>query len=180
MQLNFQYNDELITLDVEADGDGWRVTLPGGSTHRIAATRRPNDILRIVDGARAFDVPFARTSRGSLSQASAPSRTGAVEIAFAGSAYAFTPAAAARPGAAAWKAPGTLAAPMGGVVADVVVSEGQTVDAYAPLVVVEAMKVYATIEAPFAGTVKSISVKKGDRVELGQQLVDIERAGVDG
>lgn len=160
MQLTFEHGGEVVTLGIEPDGGGWRVRLPDGSEHAISAECLPNDILRIVDGGRVFRVPFARTDRG-------------LEISHAGHAYAFTPAPSGRKPGAARKPAGTLAAPMGGVVADVLVAEGQTVDAYAPLVVVEAMKVYATIEAPFAGTVKSVSVKKGDRVELGQQMVDL-------
>jgi len=167
LQLTFQHGDDLITLDTDADGDGWRVRLPDGSTHRITVDRQPGDILRIVAGDRTFTVPFTRTDRG-------------VDIACGGASYQFTPASGARKSGGARKAAGTLTAPMGGIVADVLVTKGQTVDAYAPLVVVEAMKVYATIEAPFAGTVTSVAVKKGDRVELGQQLVDITKAGEDG
>ena len=167
MQITFQHGDDLITLDIDADGDGWRVRLPDGSTHRITADRQPGEILRIVDGDRTFTVPFALTDRG-------------VDIAYGGASYPFTQSAGARKSGGSRKAAGALIAPMGGIVADVLVTTGQTVDAYAPLVVVEAMKVYATIEAPFAGAVTAVAVKKGDRVELGQQLVDIEKAEVDG
>ena len=167
MQLTFQHGDDLITLDIEADGDGWQLRLPDGATHRITADRLPGDILRIADGDHTFTVPFARTERG-------------LDIGFGGGSYQFTPTAGARKSGGGRKTAGALTAPMGGIVADVLVTKGQTVDAYAPLVVVEAMKVYATIEAPFAGTVTSVAVKKGDRVELGQQLVDITKAGEDG
>jgi len=167
LRLLFQHGDGLITLDVDVDGDGWRVRLPDGSTHRITADRQPGDILRIVDGDRTFTVPFARTDRGP-------------DIGFGGASYEFTPAAGTRKsGGGARKAAGSLTAPMGGIVADVLVATGQSVDAYTPLVIVEAMKVYATIEAPFAGTVLSVAVKKGDRVELGQQLVDLEKKEVE-
>ena len=162
MQLTFQYGDDIITLDINADGDGWQVRLPDGATHRITAERRSGDLLRITEGDRTFTVPFARTDRG-------------VDISFAGSAYQLT-SSSTRRSTAARKTAGTLTAPMGGMVVDVLVDDGQSVDAYAPLVIVEAMKVYATIEAPFAGMVRSVGVKKGDRVELGQQLVDIAKA----
>jgi len=167
LQLTFQYGDDLITVDVDADGDQWLVRLPDGSTHRIAATRLPGDVLQISEGDRTFRIPFARSARG-------------LEISHCGSTYAFTTASASRKPGGARKSAGSLASPMGGVVAEVLVVEGQSVDAYAPLVVVEAMKVYATVEATFAGTVKAISVKKGDRVEMGQTLVDLEKGNVDG
>lgn len=165
MQLSFQHSDDQINLDVEADGDGWQVKLPDGSTHRISADRLPGDILRIVDSDRIFTVPFAQSERG-------------IDLSLAGDVYQFAPITTRRTGAAR-RAAGALTAPMGGMVADVLVVPDQAVDAYTPLVVVEAMKVYATVEAPFAGTVTSIAVKKGDRVELGQQLVDLEKAVVD-
>jgi biotin carboxyl carrier protein len=62
---------------------------------------------------------------------------------------------------------------MVGVVADVLVREGQAVDAYQPLVVVEAMKVMATVEAPFAGTVKAVHVRKNQRVVYGEPVVEL-------
>ncbi len=56
---------------------------------------------------------------------------------------------------------GALIAPMSGIVVEVKVTVGQTVEAAQPLVVVEAMKVYATVEAPFAGHVKDRSCPAG-------------------
>lgn len=161
MQFTFQQGDDTITIHVEADGDGWRVRLPDGTEHHIGARRLPGDVWEISEGARTFRVPFARTERG-------------IELSLAGEAFAFAPAADRRGSAGRpRRASGALTAPMGGVVADVLVAAGQAVEAYQPLVVIEAMKVFATIEAPFAGTVKGVHVRKHERVEHGALVVEI-------
>ena len=173
MKITYLYHDETIVLDAEADGDGWRVHLPDGTKHRIAVTRLPGDVLQItrtecdsqsdadaLQAEHVYCAPFARTERG-------------VEISFHGDTFAFAPAQARRSGGKSGTASGSLVAPMVGVVADVLVTEGETVAAYQPLVIVEAMKVMATIEAPFAGIVRKVYVKKSERVAHGAPVVDI-------
>jgi biotin carboxyl carrier protein len=170
MQLQFLHNEDLITLRAEPDGDGWRVRLPDGSEHGITVRRLSDDVLQIGYGGRGvphpgpsprvFRVPFARTEHG-------------VELAWQGERFVFAPATGRPSGGRGGRASGALTAPMVGVVADVLVSEGQAVEAYQPLVVVEAMKVMATVEAPFAGTVKAVHVRKNQRVAHGEPVVDI-------
>jgi biotin carboxyl carrier protein len=170
MQLSYQVNDEPITLQVEPENDGARVVLPDGTERRIRFERLPDDVLRIAEplegqalenAERVFQVPFARTARG-------------IELSYAGQAFVFTPAGARAAGVKHGSASGILTAPMVGVVAEVLVQEGQTVEAYQSLAVVEAMKVMATVEAPFAGTVKAVHVHKGQQVEHGTPLVEVE------
>ena len=164
MQFTFQHGDMLIVLHVEPEGDGWRVRLPDGTEHHIAARRLPGHVWEIREGARTFRMPFARTERG-------------IEFSLAGEAFAFVPATARQEGGGkSRQASGALTAPMVGVVADVLVEEGQAVEAYQPLVVIEAMKVMATVEAPFAGTVQTVHVHKGQRVEHGAPVVEITPA----
>jgi biotin carboxyl carrier protein len=169
MQLRFLHNEELITLDAEPDGDGWRVRLPDGSEHGITVRRLPDDLLQVgwtpctlspIPSSRVFRVPFARTERG-------------VELAWEGERFAFTSATGRQSGSHRGRASGALTAPMVGVVAEVLVREGQAVEAYQPLVVVEAMKVMATVEAPFAGTVKAVHVHKNQRVAHGEPVVEL-------
>ncbi len=159
MLLRFLHNGEPLSLSSEAEGEGWRVRLPDGSERRIRARLLEGGMLEITEGARTFRVPFARGEQG-------------LELSWMGQTYRFEPEegrAASRKGVAA---SGMLAAPMVGVVADVLVRDGQEVEAYQPLVVVEAMKVLATLEAPFAGTVR-LHVAKGDRVQHGATLAEV-------
>ena len=73
--------------------------------------------------------------------------------------------------------PTTLKAPMPGLVVRVAVEEGAKVEAGAPLVVLEAMKMENELRATAAGVVKGVRVKAGQAVEKGQVLVEFEVGG---
>lgn len=180
MQMRFRCGDEIVVLHAEPDGDGWRIRLPDGCERRITARRLPGEILQIVERRepsalladesqplterRLVHALFARTERG-------------LEIAHEGQAFVFTPEAARRAATSPrGRASGALAAPMVGVVAEVLVQEGQKVEAYQPLVVLEAMKVMVTLESPFAGTVARLLVEKGQRVAHGATVVEVDPA----
>ena len=69
---------------------------------------------------------------------------------------------------------GGLIAPMPGVVLDVRVAEGDTVDAGQVLLVLEAMKMEHHIKAPTAGTVAAVHVTAGTQVDNGAPLLVID------
>jgi pyruvate carboxylase subunit B len=69
--------------------------------------------------------------------------------------------------------PGHVTPSMPGSIVDVLVSEGQTVQAGDPLLVTEAMKMETEIQAPLGGTVHAVYVQKGDRVNPDETLVEI-------
>jgi len=69
---------------------------------------------------------------------------------------------------------GRLTAVMDGQVAAVLVRPGERVDAGAPLVVLEAMKMEMKVVAPFAGRVRAVSCAPGDVVERSRVLVEID------
>ena len=64
-------------------------------------------------------------------------------------------------------------APLAGTVARIPVAEGDTIEAGATLVVLEAMKMETEITAPAAGTIGQILVAQGDAVTPGQKLLDL-------
>jgi acetyl/propionyl-CoA carboxylase alpha subunit len=64
-----------------------------------------------------------------------------------------------------------LKAPMPGLVLDVLVTEGQSIQKGDALVVLEAMKMENILKAPADATVKKITVKKGTAVEKNQVLI---------
>jgi biotin carboxyl carrier protein len=166
MQLTFQYGDDLILLDVSAEENGLRARLPDGTEHRLTVQRLPTDILQMAEentdgeGIHVFRVPFARTERG-------------IEFSHGGNTFVFTPTTTRQTNRPRARASGLLTAPMVGMVVEVKVQEGQTVEAYQPLVVLEAMKVMAMLEAPFAGTVKKVYVQANQRVGHGESLLEI-------
>ncbi len=69
---------------------------------------------------------------------------------------------------------GQLAAAMPGKVLDVLVAAGQEIEAGAPLVILEAMKMELRMAAPAAGRVAGVHVRPGDIVMQGQPLIDLE------
>jgi 3-methylcrotonyl-CoA carboxylase alpha subunit len=69
---------------------------------------------------------------------------------------------------------GSLAAPLPGKIAAVLVESGAIVEMGAPLLILEAMKMEHTIAAPARGTVAAIRCKAGDQVVEGAELIEIE------
>ena len=78
-------------------------------------------------------------------------------------------------GASSRKPTGGLTAPMPGKVVAHVAAVGASVEAGAPLLVLEAMKMELTIFAPHAGTVVAFKYGVGDQVVDGALLVDLKK-----
>jgi geranyl-CoA carboxylase alpha subunit len=69
---------------------------------------------------------------------------------------------------------GTLRAPMHGRVTQVLVEPGESIQAGALLLVMEAMKMEHQIHAPFGGTVALIHTRPGDQVAARQVLIEVQ------
>ena len=67
----------------------------------------------------------------------------------------------------------TVQAPMPGLVVNVPLEQGTTVEAGQTVVVLEAMKMENDLSSPIAGTIKEIRVNKGQTVDQGEALVII-------
>ena len=63
-------------------------------------------------------------------------------------------------------------APMPGLIIDLKIKAGDTVNAGDALLILEAMKMENVLKSPGDGVVKSVKVKKGDSVEKGQVLIE--------
>ena len=66
-----------------------------------------------------------------------------------------------------------IAAPLGGNIFRVIISEGESVDADSTILILEAMKMQTEIKAPSAGVIGNIFVKPGDSVKPGTPLFEI-------
>lgn len=171
MLLRFQINGDEIALHIETYGENQRVRLPDGSEYLLTAERLSGDTLQITEQQtgtesdalptfRMFRVPFARSESG-------------LSFSYSGRTFTFEPVSDRRQSRKTQIGSGSILAPMVGVVADVLVTEGQPVEAYQPLLAIEAMKVIATLDAPFTGTVQKLHVQKGQRVEHGALLAEV-------
>mmetsp|Transcript_38533 Transcript_38533/g.108941 ORF Transcript_38533/g.108941 Transcript_38533/m.108941 type:complete len:1254 (+) Transcript_38533:126-3887(+) len=70
--------------------------------------------------------------------------------------------------------PGSVGAPMGGEIVEIMCKPGTNVAAGTALVVMSAMKMETTVSAPVAGIVKHVAVEKGDSLDGGDLLVSIK------
>ena len=78
------------------------------------------------------------------------------------------------PGSSGAEDEGGLVAPMPGKVLEVLVAQGDIVEAGAPLMVLEAMKMEHRIVAAADGTVAAVHYQAGDQVAQGAVLLDLE------
>ncbi|MDX1407277.1 MAG: acetyl-CoA carboxylase biotin carboxyl carrier protein subunit [Saprospiraceae bacterium] len=67
-----------------------------------------------------------------------------------------------------------IIAPMPGLVLDVRVRPGDTIEEHQPLVILEAMKMENVLSAPRAGVIAEVLANKGATVDKGQVLVSLE------
>lgn len=67
-----------------------------------------------------------------------------------------------------------LPSPIAGIVVEVKVAVGDTVEASDPVIVIEAMKMNTNVAAPVSGKVTSINVKPGEAVKQSQVLMTFE------
>ena len=72
-----------------------------------------------------------------------------------------------------------MSAPMTGQVSELLVAEGDEIEAEDPLLVIVAMKMNNEIRAPVAGRISEVRVEAGAAVEQGDPLLVIEAAGAD-
>lgn len=78
------------------------------------------------------------------------------------------------PGSSGAEDEGGLVAPMPGKVLEVLVAQGDAVEAGTPLMVLEAMKMEHRIVAAADGTVVAVHYEAGDQVAQGAVLLDLE------
>ncbi|HET9940475.1 MAG TPA: biotin/lipoyl-containing protein [Candidatus Eisenbacteria bacterium] len=148
-------------IDVTPSGDGFVVTVDG-KEHRVEGAF--GGLMRV----RIDDRPVEASVR----------RQGLdLVVDIRGRVYVYRPRDPRAPKLArksvADQARGELHAPMPGLVVDVMVAEGDTVDAGQAVVVVEAMKMQNALTAPLSGRVSAVRVTAGATVDSGALLLTI-------
>ena len=127
-------------------------------------------LFKITVNGKEYDVAVQELTSGATLMpnyigtpaAAAPAAVAAVPVQAAGA-----PAAAAPAGS------GDQCAQMGGVVAAILVKDGQAVTEGERIVEIEAMKMKVPVMASMSGTVSRILVSAGDAVVAGQPLITL-------
>lgn len=144
---------------VERVGDEWHVHVAGeAEPFRVVAWQSPTLVLARGNEVRSFSL----AGRGDHFWIGRDGRTKEVDRRRSHE--------AADVGAGA----GDLTSPMPGKVLEVLVAEGDEVEAGARLMVLEAMKMESPVRSPHAGRVTHVHVAAGDSVGAGDPLVEVE------
>ena len=166
MKVTLSRDDREHSVAVEPQGSGFAVRL-GDRTLQVEGTLGRSMRVRI-DG-RPVEASVRRDGLDLL-----------VEL--RGGAYRFRPRdprapKLARRGGNADRLRGELHAPMPGLVVEVLVEQGDPVEAGQPVIVVEAMKMQNALTAPIRGRVSVVTAAKGASVETGALLLAIVPEG---
>jgi biotin carboxyl carrier protein len=152
----------LITVELERDGEGWRVSLDGKVVNADAVEIDSNTLSLLLDG-QSYEVSITPTSDGAVKL-----QTGLQEF----TAEVLDPRAWRGRTHGALEAEGRqhVVAPMPGKVVRVLIRVGDKVEAGQGILVVEAMKMQNEIRSPKGGTVERLNVKEGQPVNAGEVL----------
>ncbi|MEL6870183.1 MAG: biotin/lipoyl-containing protein, partial [Pseudomonadota bacterium] len=130
-----------------------------GVRHQVFASKHADELSATVDAANYRIKTFIRNDRGTLI--------------YRHTRINFARVAADTGDASQQAGSGDATAPMTGTIVKVSASNGRTVAAGDPIIIMEAMKMEHTLKAPFAGVVEQLNVKDGDRVDGGALLFTI-------
>ena len=166
MQYKLKNNDDVITLEVEANGDARFSASIGDKKHEVVYRRISDCQIHLTVDGRQVTAFVADAAEGKTVMVDG--RTWLLEDAAAQQ---------TRRRGARNDGPKQVSPPMPAVVTRLLVAQGDRVEKGQGVVVVSAMKMDTTLTAPFDGVVTRVNVAEGDKVTPKQVLVDIAPAG---
>jgi biotin carboxyl carrier protein len=149
--VRFELEGKIYEVSVERAGDRLTLTLEG---KRYTVSLHPEETVPIVSPSKSPAQTHPATAMPRV-----PSPT-------------ISPQPSSAP-AAQIDSKGTLNAPMTGVVKEIKVGPGHSVEEGQIVLIMEAMKMDIDVPSPVAGIVAEVSVKPGDTVNAKQQLMVI-------
>jgi biotin carboxyl carrier protein len=180
-RIRLRENGEEFWVTVQRDGDELTIqrddqiyTVSVVEVQRLQESRGP-----VTDQAGSTGLEGdTGSTRGSASAPAAASSAPGAGASRGGSAVASDAArasgSASSAGSGARPSAGTTSAPMTGVIKEIIVAEGDSVQEGERVVLMEAMKMDIEVHARHAGTVTALRVAVGDSVREGQALIDVE------
>jgi biotin carboxyl carrier protein len=163
-----QLGAETRTLVVDKQGERLLVTLDEDEPVEVDATTSgvPGALSLLIDG-EPHSAYVALD--GEVLQVTVDGRTFVIAPARAGG--------RGRGSVAGYEDPeGQMTAPLAGVVVDVRVAVGDTVEVGQAVCVVEAMKMQNEVHSPHEGTITAVHCERGQRVERGELLIEYQSA----
>lgn len=143
-----------------------------GKIYEIGVERTGNRLTLTQEGKRYIVSLLPEEAAPKVSPPQSPTQTRpAAAMSPLYSPVASTPSSSAP--TAAINSTGALPAPMTGVVKEIKVGPGHTVEEGQVVLIMEAMKMDIDVPSPLAGIVAEVSVKPGDTVNAKQQLMVI-------
>ncbi|HET9995106.1 MAG TPA: biotin/lipoyl-containing protein [Candidatus Acidoferrum sp.] len=149
-------------VELERDGNGWRVSLDGQLVPADAAEIAPHTLSILLDG-QSHEILVTPSADGTLKLQSGTQEFTAEVIdprAWSGRRHGSVEAEGRQP----------IVAPMPGKVVRLLVKPGDHVEAGQGLLVVEAMKMQNEIRSPKSGTVERVLAQEGQPVNSGEIL----------
>ena len=156
--VRFELEGKIYEVTVERTGNRLTLTLEG---KRYTVSLLPEETAPAVSPPQS---PAKTRPTAAIARVSSP--TTQTQPAAAPTAPASAPTAAIN-------STGALPAPMTGVVKEIKVGPGHTVEEGQVVLIMEAMKMDIDVPSPLAGIVAEVSVKPGDTVNAKQQLMVI-------
>jgi biotin carboxyl carrier protein len=162
VQLQAPSGKQTRVVDLERNGDVWRVFLDGQPVQADALEVAPHTISILLEG-RSYTLQITQLSAGVL-KLQTPLQEFTAEVADPRAWRGRTH------GALQLEGRQQIAAPMPGKVVRVLVHVGDQVEAGQGLLVVEAMKMQNEIRSPKAGIIERLLAKEGQPVNAGEVL----------
>jgi len=149
-----------------------------GKIYEVAVERTGNRLTLTLEGKRYTVSLLPEETAPAVSPPQSPAQTRpTAAMARVSSPTTQTQPVASTPSSsaptAAINSTGALPAPMTGVVKEIKVGPGHTVEEGQVVLIMEAMKMDIDVPSPLAGIVAEVSVKPGDTVNAKQQLMVI-------
>ncbi len=159
MNAYYQAGTEIITLHIESQAGGYRITIADRAYDVQIEQIRASELTLIVNGQRLTAyVASAEATR---------------YVALDGVVFELKKAEAQRMRRQRHQSEDSLSAAMPGQISQVLVKAGDRVQRGQPLLVLEAMKMEIKITAPHDGQVVRVLVEQGQLVDRGQGLIEM-------
>ena len=166
MRYTIEIDGEAVQVDVSALGAGrYQVRVGEGEAQTVSA-RAGAEGVHLLAGDRSLEVRTGSGARGDDLHVHAAGRSASLTVLDDRAARL-----RARRASALGGGDDVVRSPMPGRVVDVLVGEGDVVEAGQGVVIVEAMKMENELRASGPGVVREVHVRPGDAVESGADLV---------